>query len=290
MKIEVKGHSGCQIDVVPEDNDIYVYKSTVDPKYLKRLVLQAEKQKQASEVEYQHIRVPKIYVVERSEKSVVIKMEYVYSKNFIEFFEQAGFEQIEYLVGALKYFIDYEVTKCSITNVPTKIFIDKIEDISEKSMSNTSLNSTLGGAVENIIYSAKEILLKNKEIVIPVGLCHGDLTFSNILFNGNNYYLIDFLDSFVETPLQDIVKIRQDSKHYWSQLMYTKKYDSIRLRIILEKIDKEIDTYFSEKYQWYRDYYNIMQLINLLRILPYAHDKNVILYLEKEIKNVLNGF
>ena len=72
--------------------------------------------------------------------------------------------------------------------------------------------------------------------------------------------------------------------------MYTKKYDSIRLRIILEKIDKEIDTYFSEKYQWYRDYYNIMQLINLLRILPYAHDKNVILYLEKEIKNVLNGF
>ena len=45
------------------------------------------------------------------------------------------------------------------------------------------------------------------EIEIPMGKCHGDLTFSNILFNGNNYYLIDFLDSFIESPLLDLVKI-----------------------------------------------------------------------------------
>ena len=47
MEIEVKGHSGCQIDVVSEDNAIYVYKSTADPKYLRRLALQARKQKAA---------------------------------------------------------------------------------------------------------------------------------------------------------------------------------------------------------------------------------------------------
>ena len=33
MEIEVKGHSGCQIDVVPEDDGISVYKSTADPKF-----------------------------------------------------------------------------------------------------------------------------------------------------------------------------------------------------------------------------------------------------------------
>ena len=49
------------------------------------------------------------------------------------------------------------------------------------------------------------------DMLIPVGTCHGDLTFSNILFNGNNYYLIDFLDSFIESPLLDIVKLRQDT-------------------------------------------------------------------------------
>ena len=31
MEIEVKGHSGCQIDVVSEEGQIFVYKSTADP-------------------------------------------------------------------------------------------------------------------------------------------------------------------------------------------------------------------------------------------------------------------
>lgn len=61
MEIEVRGHSGCQIDVVNEDGGIYVYKSTADPKYLQRLALQAKKQMAAAGVEYQHIRVPKVY-------------------------------------------------------------------------------------------------------------------------------------------------------------------------------------------------------------------------------------
>ena len=112
MEIEVKGHSGCQIDVVSEESGIYVYKSTADPKYLKRLTLQAEKQRAAAEDEYQHIRVPKIFELQENADTTVIKMQYVYSKNFIEFFEQAGFEQIDYLVGALKYFIEYEINQC----------------------------------------------------------------------------------------------------------------------------------------------------------------------------------
>lgn len=65
MEIEVRGHSGCQIDVVNEDGGIYVYKSTADPKYLQRLALQAKKQMAAAGVEYQHIRVPKVYELRR---------------------------------------------------------------------------------------------------------------------------------------------------------------------------------------------------------------------------------
>lgn len=122
-------------------------------------------------------------------------------------------------------------------------------------------------------------------MLLPIGVCHGDLTFSNILFNGNNYYLIDFLDSFIETPLQDIVKIRQDTAYRWSQLMYTKRYDAVRLGIICDKIDHEIDLYFSNKYQWYTDHYRTVQLMNILRILPYAHEEKVVCYL----KNILNS-
>ena len=129
MKIEVKGHSGCQIDVANEGREMYVYKSTKDPKYLKRLVLQAEKQRTASEVEYQHIRVPKIFEIDKTNATVVVKMQYVYSKNFIEFFEQAGFEQIDYLIGALEYFVEHEIGKSKLQTVPASIFQNKFADI-----------------------------------------------------------------------------------------------------------------------------------------------------------------
>jgi thiamine kinase-like enzyme len=66
--------------------------------------------------------------------------------------------------------------------------------------------------------------------MIPVGICHGDLTLSNILFRGHVaptphtpdeelrrramassggewVILIDFLDNFVESPLADLAKV-----------------------------------------------------------------------------------
>lgn len=286
MEIEVKGHSGCQIDVVQDDNNIFVYKSTADPKYLKRLVLQSEKQSAAAQIQYQHIRVPKIFDVKKSDSTVVVKMQYVYSKNFIEFFEQAGFEQIGYLIDALKYFIEYEIDKSCLKTVNADAFREKFADIKTKCENNPLCAGD--EVVVSLLERSEEVFSALADMTIPVGLCHGDLTFSNILFNGNNYYLIDFLDSFVETPLQDIVKIRQDTRHRWSQLMYTKKYDAVRLHIVLDKIDKEIDAYFSSKYQWYNDYYPVMQLMNMLRILPYAHEGNVVDYLKKTIGTILD--
>ncbi len=140
-------------------------------------------------------------------------------------------------------------------------------------------------AISKIIEESQSFFDALTAMTIPVGRCHGDLTFSNILFNGNNYYLIDFLDSFIETPLQDIAKIRQDTAFRWSQLMYTKRYDSVRLSIICNKIDSELDAYFSNKYQWYAEHYKCLQLMNILRILPYSHEERVVDYL----KNVLNS-
>ena len=124
-------------------------------------------------------------------------------------------------------------------------------------------------------------------MALPVGRCHGDLTFSNILFSGTNYYFIDFLDSFIEAPLMDIVKLRQDTSHGWSQLMYTKRFDSVRQRIVNDKIDEALDAHFRKKYAWYARYYAPMQLMNFLRILQYAHDPRVISYLKTTIHKLL---
>lgn len=286
--IEVKGHSGCAIDVEREANTLYVHKSTKDPGYFKRLALQGEKQLQAAAVELQHIRVPKIHEITRTENEVRLKMDYIYSRNFVEFFEQAGFEQINYLIEALIKFLEYEIANSGLTKVSAEIVKDKFADVKKKTLGHQHLKGDK--EIESIIDRSEKILNRLGALEMPVGICHGDLTFSNILFNGNNYYLIDFLDSFIESPLLDIVKLRQDTAWLWSQQMYTKACDTIRLRIAFNKIDSRLHSHFQKNYAWYRDFYRPLQLMNFLRILQYAHEPKVIDYLKRTINEQLKEF
>lgn len=285
MEIEVKGHSGCQIDVVREGRELFVYKSSRDPKYLDRLTLQAEKQKMAAIPELQHIRVPKVHEIVRTDELVCVKMDYVYSRNFVEFFEQAGFEQVNYLTEALIKYLELEIEQSRLTTVKRETVTEKFYDVKTKTLSNKNLEGD--EEIEKILSDSQNIFDGLPDMLMPVGICHGDLTFSNILFNGNNYYLIDFLDSFIESPLLDIVKLRQDTAWLWSQLMYVHPFDTIRLRIAFNKIDKEIDNYFRGKYEWYTLYYKPLQLMNFLRILQYAHESKVINYLKNTINEQL---
>ena len=288
MEIEVKGHSGCLIEVIREGGQLYVDKSTGDPKYLDRLVRQAEKQLDASIPEYQHIRIPKIHKIDRTDEMVNVRMDYVYSRNFVEFFEQAGFEQVGYLIDALKMYLEREIEQSPLTTVSRNVVLEKFEDVRNKTLGNRHLAGD--GDIVEIIEKSQVIFDGLSDMTMPVGKCHGDLTFSNILFNGNNYYLIDFLDSFIESPLLDIVKIRQDTAWLWSQLMYVNPCDTIRLRIAFGKIDEELDSYFTSRYEWYGRYYKPLQLMNFLRILQYAHEPAVIDYLKRTINEQLEEF
>lgn len=286
MELEVKGHSGCKIEVVREDDGLYVYKSTHDPGYLERLLLQGRKQQDAAKTVLQHIRVPKILDIQRSADSVSLKMDYIYSKNFIGYFEYAGFEQISYFIRALCLYLDDEIKKSPLTEVKADVLKIKFSDVQYKISRNPALNND--PEVTQLIHQSASCFNAVHDMLLPVGICHGDLTFSNILFNGNNYYLIDFLDSFVESPLLDIVKIRQDSAFLWSQLMFSGQYDGIRLQIVANKIDKEI-VGFANQYEWY-SYYPIFQLMNFLRVLQYAHEERVISYLKRIINQLLHEF
>lgn len=285
MKIEVKGHSGCQIDIVNDGNKLYIKKCTYDPKYVPRLAAQAQKQLDASQNIYQHIRIPKIFNIDQTKNHLIIKMEYVYSKNFVDYFEDAGFDNINYFVQALKIFVDSEIKNSPIQKVDSDIVKTKFLNVCETCKQNVFVRND----------AETDVLLKScgavfsglpRYIEMPIGQCHGDLTFSNILFNGNNYYLIDFLDSFIESPLLDLVKIRQDSKYEWSRLMYERELDLVRLGIISQKIDKEIDSYY-KKYKWYRELLFPFQLMNFLRILQYAKEDKVICYLKNVLKSML---
>ena len=249
--------------------------------------MQAEKQAVGGTNMYlsQHIRVPEIYSIEKTENYVAIHMEYVYSKNYISYFEDSGMNDIKNFISAMKSFVDVEISNSPVQTVPTSRIINKLDDVIDKCRSNEKLKGDT--AIQDILYKSKMAFqCLSEDIELPIGRCHGDLTFSNILFTGHDYYLIDFLDSFIESPLLDLVKIRQDSKYGWSRLMYSGQTDNVRLSIISNKIDEEINSYYSD-YTWYAKYYDLFQLMNFLRILQYAKEEKVIDYLKKVISSML---
>lgn len=281
MKIEVIGNSGCKVEVIREDTKLFVLKSTEDPNYLKRLALQAEKQKAASDMHVPNIIVPKVYDIVRTDGKTEVLMDYVYSQNYIDYFENAGVHEIDAFVEAMIAFVEQEIKQSPISDCPNDVLIAKFEDVASKVSKRKDYDEEL----KSLLNKART-RVKIGGLRIPIGVCHGDLTFSNILFCGQQYCLIDFLDSFIETPLQDIVKLRQDSLFLWSCLLYQEPYDALRLKLISEYVDKRLDEHFSQ-YDWYKQHYDVLQLMNMLRIFPYAKEKKIVDYLKRVIKSLV---
>ena len=124
---------------------------------------------------------------------------------------------------------------------------------------------------------------------LPVGTCHGDFTFSNILFGDNKIYLLDFLDSFIESPLIDIVKIRQDTCFKWS-VMLEKEMPSHKKNKLVQTfnfLDREIASFCSNNLGL-SIWYNYLQIFNLLRIIPYLNNTAEIFFIEKSLRQILS--
>lgn len=204
-------------------------------------------------------------------------MPYYNANNFIDFFETNAIESIKEKVYAILSFIDSNIRKCSSKCIEKEILYNKCLEIESKLLPPIrQYFSPLLLKIQQEIDSLAET------IELPIGRCHGDLTFSNILFFGQKIVLIDFLDSFIETPLQDMVKLRQDTKHLWSLNLYKNKFDIAKIKMILDFLDRIIHAHF-QIYPFYEMYYGIFQKINLLRILPYAKEEKIIQYLFREI-------
>ena len=106
---------------------------------------------------------------------------------------------------------------------------------------------------------------------------------SNLLFNNDDIVIIDFLDTFLDSPIQDIVKIRQDTQFHWSLRMLKHNYDSAKIIQCLNYIDNKLHNEF-KKYDFYLNSYKIFQILNFLRIIPYCNNDYDVQFLKKRIK------
>lgn len=257
----IKGNSGCKIEKILLNNNYVIVKSC-NENYAIRLKKQIEKQKQET-----LIKTPKI--IKEMDNSVY--MEYIENG---EFYKSLTFENYKIISQYLVNYITENIQKSKNETISPNIFKSKWNDIKLK-CSNYKLDINLISKIDNIINSLNDIIL-------PIGKCHGDFTFSNILIKNNEVYLIDFLDSFIESPIADIVKLRQDTKYKWSSLMT----DNIFNYDIFNKIDKIItDTFDCTTIS-----YKILELFNFLRILPYCKSNEVFVYLSNIIFNLTTNF
>ena len=100
----------------------------------------------------------------------------------------------------------------------------------------------------------------------------------------HNLYLIDFLDDFLNTPLVDIIKLRQDIKYQYILQLYNGKYDEIRIELIFNYMDRIINENFSE----YEVFFKYLDVMNFLRILQYSKNKKMDEYIINTLKVILS--
>jgi hypothetical protein len=175
MNIDIKGHSGCNIDIIEDGDNLFVKKSTVDPKYLNRLGLQAKKQKD-DECFTDSIINPYIHKIERTENECYILMDYIYANNFIDYFEKASPQDINHFIDNFIQYIHNEIDKCEIKKISKNVFIDKFNSVVKNCEKNELLKGNM--RVKSILKDCESVFTNlPEEIELPIGVCHGDLTF-----------------------------------------------------------------------------------------------------------------
>ena len=249
MSKNLEGHSGCQL--LMRGNT--VRKISKSEKYNDRLRLQCEKQRHF--VGNETIDIPKTSDIGILEESNLFyfDMEYVEGLKFSEYI-------LEYDMSSLKKKTS-EILKFILKNIQEKNIDNSKEKLLDKLLS-MKVN-------RDVIFDRLKEVIESENIVIPEGYCHGDMTFENILVE-KRIYLIDFLDSYIDSPLIDLAKLRQEFNVHWSY-RYTGISGSLsaKLNALSTFVQEEISHELSVETLRSLD---ILEIINLYRILPYTSE------------------
>lgn len=252
--MHVKGNSGFGLELVDE----LTIRKSANGEQAKRLKRQIEKQIRFGETNSSdRVRTPKILRTSDNAGAFHADMEFVVAEDFVQFLSEADRYRLDSFCTAVVNFITDNLESSSEAEVSGDIRL-KLEDLGKR------------GVPAHYIQAAQTRC--SGTVSVPLGTCHGDLTLSNILFRGRTLYLLDFLDCYVESPLQDVVKLRQDTHFFWSLQLYQAEFNWPRIQISLRYLDERIDAAF-RRYDWYQRHYELFQLINLMRVLPYCSER-----------------
>lgn len=286
-KIQVGGKSGCPIKINENQNGFTLTKASKSVSYSQRLRKQAEKQKlfYISKNKNSLFNTPVIFGEFEQDGIYSIEMEFINAESYSTFLLKQNKNNLDIFISNIHNYLVTNINNSTKVdhNGYSQLIVSKIVELANNFKKSLF---TKDNELDDIIsYLEKNV----PSVEIPIGQCHGDFTLSNMLFaNNTRIYLIDFLDSFLESPFIDYVKLRQDTRFYWSA--YLEKKDTnlnVRLIQVLNYIDKEISNKIRAEFQDILKWEDYLTVMNLARIIPYAESKEDFDFITKHINTII---
>jgi len=180
------------------------------------------------------------------------------------------------LSTALSTLTHAELARSTDISCSRSLLLDKGNQIEAKTL-HTQLKPL-------IRQGCTKLLQLPETLIFPLGPCHGDLTLSNVILNPvDGITVIDFLDTFLETPLQDVAKLKQDFIYGWSF-----RNSSSTLQVKGEVLCKHyLPSAVMQLEQLYAPQVKALTLLCLMRIAPYIKDDVTLEWLSTSLINCL---
>jgi hypothetical protein len=193
-----------------------------------------------------------------------IVMRYITGMNGEDFALQGDRTIAVEISRALSALLLDSMAKSDIRDVSTELFLDKMAQVVEATRWPT-LASTMALASECI----HDVIGSRPTISVPLGPCHGDLTLSNVIWSPSfGLVLIDFLATYLESPLQDLAKISQELEFGWS-FRHMDQNLRIKSQVFSELAYPSYGRYL---YGLFPGAAYLFKLLCLSRIAPYVSD------------------
>ena len=223
------------------------------------------------------VRSPTVYLTQKvCENQFVAKMEYIDGNSGSDITKNGSRKVSLSLKNALSMILSKNIENSVLKKINSSIFTSKIDSI-------ISSEYFLDEFKEDILFLRGKFV-SQRYIEIPVGPCHGDLTLSNVIVSPTgSLNLIDFLPTFIESPLWDIVKINQDLKYGWSY-RYSAGPPNASAKLFFQScIPTQLDLY---KKVWGKQI-SLINALNLARLTPYIKDSKTKEWVSKNFKKAL---
>jgi hypothetical protein len=209
-------------------------------------------------------------------------MRYFNGYDFLTFLQIAGKSRLDSVCSILIDFILKNLDSSIMIKFPQEVFKEKTLE----TLQILSLRKDIDHQKLNAYFDY--LLSFSSEVLFPAGYCHGDLTLSNLLVYKfeDKLMAIDFLDNFLDSPIQDYVKLRQDTQFFWSLLLYTGNIDATKTKLAFEYMDKRLKLEIEEKFNM-EIFYKPFQILSLLRVLKYTTEERMIKFLYSSIDQLM---